>query len=415
MRTYLLALSFFLIPYQVLGLNIYSSRLDLSSIIIFIWFCLWVPKKNLLFTFLTFILLFFYSYIFAILIENPFSITRIINASFFYSIIVNCLFIKKNLNQKELNYSKIAINFSLFLCLIIKILQPILPLVFENQGFKEASYSNLFYCSVLIYGLFNLLDKRFLLSNIFLIFASSFLLFLSRGLHFISLSITFFLILISLNFENIKYYLLKPKYLNKLTLFSLMAFIGFIPISYLIVTSDYFTQRILSVISTGSVEDASLSGLVWIGGFNQVKDAFLTCGFLGCGAGSPGVFTDRIFIPLVDNCRDCFNINLNFINRFDCYSLLFRSLVEFGFISLSFWLIVFKNIINYINRLFYINILRKNLGFTVFLFTFFIGSLIKEPHLYTSITFLPIIVLIINTNMFNINYLKNIINNELQN
>ena len=406
LRNYLIPISIFLIPFQILGINIYAARLDLSSIILFLWFCLWAPKKNLILSFLTFISLIFYSYIFAIITENPFTITRIINASFFYSIIVNCLFIKKNLNIKELKYSNISIYLSLFFCIFIKILEPILPLVLENQGFKEPSYANLFYCSVLVYGLFSILKKNFLFNKIVLIFGSILMLFFTRGLHFVSFTITFCIILISLNFEIIKDFLLKPKYLNRFTLYCLIALIIFIPITYLVFTSNYFTERILSVISTSSIENASLSGLVWIGGFNQVKEAFSLCGYFGCGSGSPGVFTDKIFIPLVDNCRDCLTDNLN-LNRFDCYSLLFRSLVEFGVISVIFWLVIIRNTINYINVSFYMKSFIHNIGFIGFLFTFFIGSLIKEPHQYTSITFLPIIVLTIHTNMYNYQYLKN--------
>ena len=90
------------------------------------------------------------------------------------------------------------------------------------------------------------------------------------------------------------------------------------------------------------------------------------------------------------------------LNRFDCYSLMFRSLVEFGIFSLMVWSYALVNTIKSIKINFIERDTSNQLAMTCFLLTFFIGSLIKEPHLYTSITFLPITLLIIMTNSFNI-------------
>ena len=103
-----------------------------------------MPKKNIIFSFITFIFLTTYSYIFAILLENPFSFSRLITASFFYSILINCLFVQKNLNIKEINYARTSIFFGFITCIFLKIMEPFLPEIWENQGFGEPTFANLF-------------------------------------------------------------------------------------------------------------------------------------------------------------------------------------------------------------------------------------------------------------------------------
>ena len=150
-----------------------------------------------------------------------------------------------------------------------------------------------------------------------------------------------------------------------------------IPTGLLILSSDYISSRILTVLSSSSQDNANISGLVWLGGLIQVKEAYLSCGFLGCGAGSPGVFSDKIFIPILEcSYGSCIADEGLTNNRYDCYSLMFRSLVEFGIFSLIAWSYSFLNVIKSIK----INFLKKEsfkkLSILGFLLTFLIGSLI---------------------------------------
>lgn len=403
MRIYLLPLSLYLIPFQFLGLKIYSSRLDLSAILLVIWFFLWVPRRNIIITIITFIFFVIYSYFIAILFENPFSFSRLINASFFYSILINCFFVKKSLSNQEIKYSILSIFLSLITCLFLVFFKPFLPIFLANQGFIEPSFANLFYCSLLLFGILDFIKNKFSKKNFIMIIGSIFLLLLTRGIHLVSFTISLLIVVFALNIDPIKKFFSNFRSLNKRTLITILLFLIFLPLALLILNSEYFSSRILTVLITTSQDNANISGLVWLGGLIQVKEAFLECGIFGCGAGSPGVFSDKIFIPLIECAYGaCMSLDELQLNRFDCYSLMFRSLVEFGIFSLLVWSYALINIIKSIK----INFLKRNnnneFPFISFLLTFFIGSLIKEPHLYTSITFLPLTLLIIKTNSFNI-------------
>ena len=123
----------------------------------------------------------------------------------------------------------------------------------------------------------------------------------------------------------------------------------------------------------------NLSVLSWLNSADKALFVLKTSPFFGLGAGSTGhfEFTSRFYEDLLITAGG------QEINQWDGYSLMFRGVIEYGSI---FLIIIFLNFKNYIYRFSNRNVEEKSL--LLMSLTLFIGALLKQPALTSSLVFL---------------------------
>ena len=397
MKNSLLPLSIYLIPFQFLGISVFSTRIDLSVIAFILWLLLWSPKKNIIYFLLTISSIIVYTLFTSFLYEIPFSFSRIISSSLFYSFLINCIFLHKQIPIKQIIYCRYSVYLSFITCFLLKISKVLLPVELANQGFTEPSYAALFYSAFLLFNIISIGNKEQKYLNFITFPLVIYILLTTRGIHILTFIVTVAMILIYRNFNQVKNQLKNIRYIKISSLKILFVFFILSTIIIFLTRSSYFMERVLTIVATSQLDSANLSGLAWLSGINQVKESIQECPLLGCGAGSPGVFKDISFFPLIENMPYGWDIEsyetFRNLNRYDCYSLFFRSIVEFGIFAIFLWFYFIKNLLKKFFGTQQNPNLSNLISFIGFLITFAIGSLIKEPHLFASITFTPLMFL----------------------
>ena len=287
--------------------------------------------------------------------------------------------------------------------------------------FSESSYASLFYSASVSYILILLIFKFRYTSNwnkLRLAVISILLLYciiLFPGIHPISLVLSVLL----LYFKSI--YRIITGVISRLRLQRISVLIATTALMLglvLINDKDIFT-RVQSRYD-GLTSGENLSSVVYMAGNFQFTNSLQLCPLIGCGSGSPGYLGLDIKNYLSTKTYIPYYIELGSkLNRFDTYSLFFRAIVELGPIIGGVLLLgIFLRFYNGIQIVLKQSTNPSNSGdlyaqhkhnhdtqqiaILTWCFVFYIGSLIKEPHLLRSITFTPLILgLIVSSNILN--------------
>lgn len=123
----------------------------------------------------------------------------------------------------------------------------------------------------------------------------------------------------------------------------------------------------------------NMSVLSWLNSADKALFVLKTSPFFGLGAGSTGhfLFISRFYEDLLMTAGG------EEMNQWDGYSLMFRGVIEYGSI---FLIIIFLNFKNYIYRFSNRNVEERSL--LLMSLTLFIGALLKQPALTSSLVFL---------------------------
>ena len=123
----------------------------------------------------------------------------------------------------------------------------------------------------------------------------------------------------------------------------------------------------------------NMSVLSWLNSADKALYVFNLSPIIGLGPGSTGYFPfiSRFYKELL------IATNGSEINRFDGYSLLFRGTIEYGFLFLTIILLNFRRYFYRFN-----NCIVEEKGLLLMALTLFIGSLIKQTTLCSSLVFL---------------------------
>ena len=160
----------------------------------------------------------------------------------------------------------------------------------------------------------------------------------------------------------------------------------------------------------GFMGEDNLSSLVYSAGFYQFTSSIQVCPLIGCGPGSPGYLGINIYNYLSNISSVPYYIEVaSRLNMYDLYSLFFRTIVELGpILGGTLLMAIFFRFYNAIQLLLkrVTAIIRGNnslpinwnkqiielVAIMTWCFIFYIGSLLKEPHLFRSITFTPLML-----------------------
>ena len=411
----LLFLSIATIPLQTLAIPARSTLVDISCILVATYFILYLPKKSLLklvYLFIGFSLL---SILSGVLWELSYPIARIVAPAAFYSMMA-CLLVSHN---TRLVIKTNVINSAIYTSIIISIISTIafklnsLSRFGLGGVFSESSYASLYYSASIGYLLTLIFFKlgtengwkilRLFFSVIMLIYA----LVSFPGIHPASLAISLSILYLESIYRRTVLFItrLRSKKVNLVLAMTIII----MTISFINDENNILMSRITSRLA-GFTSGDNLSSLVYSAGFFQFANSIQLCPIIGCGSGSPGYLGLDIYGYLTKLTSVPYYIQLaSSLNKHDLYSLFFRAIVELGPILGGILLLgtfmrfynafklLLKGLMRQVSTMYakshshdYEGI--KLLAILTWFFIFYIGSLLKEPHLFRSITFTPIML-----------------------
>lgn len=412
----LLFISIALIPLQVFAIPVRSTLLDIS--VVFFILCYFASSISSLKIFgLSFIALIAYSFFASGIWSISVPLVRIISSSFFFSFLFSVYFRGKNLPSVDIKLVFIAIDCSTILSFISLLMFWIGLNPFDRTGvlFSERSFACLFYCASFSFYLFEYFQLSSKFSNVRAYYVLFSLLICLSGvlsfssIHPFSLLIALLIVLLPLIYKALLKIFSSSRISQSilyLILFLIPFFIIFVP---LLLSTEHLADRFLSLF--GQTVEVNLSSLVYLSGLYQLSSSLELCPLTGCGAGSPGYLGVNILSYISRLTPNVYMAELaSRINTYDLYSLFFRSIVELGpIIGLLACLLVLLRLARSFNfspsnsdiqsckslcissfQCQPINFFRAANSILIWSLVFLVGSLLKEPHLFRSITFVPI-------------------------
>ena len=389
-------LVFLCLPLQTLGPIVFNTRVDISSIILV---CLLpiLSTKRLVRAFLTcFVLIVFTSCSLQLLYYIDVPVSRVIASAGFFSILLSLMIAPTVIAAHTIECMSLGLRASFFVFVAGYF-------IFSFSGnqfgtFTESSFASLYLAAYIASETIQIVctGKAQLYSSIVISAALPFL-FLSEGIHVLTIILSFFLIYAFVYLQRFLLYFSRARLpLNIVPFAASVLLFSFIVIAS--IDSSRISDRIISLLNPSNL--SNLSSLVWIGGASQMMQSLVDCPITGCGAGSPGYFSQLPISMLISKYIPSVNIPLHYLplidtlNVLDAYSLFFRSIVEFGLFAIVLWAWVIKRILLCSQFLLIsksANLLPA-LRIIVFSLVCIIGSLIKEPNLFSSITFPPVMI-----------------------
>jgi len=391
-----------LIPLQVFGLNVYNTRVDISTMA-FIAAIPFLLKRRAVYIILTIfaglcVLALLFQYILSF--QVPFS--RVFASAGWLSLLISFLLVPTRVNNLVIRFFALGLRTSFVIFVIGYFAYPFSGNEFGT--FNESSYASLYLSAFVLSELlpFFLIKAKDYPSRLFVPIAAIFIV-INPTSHLLTLLISALATyLFAYNPRIVKQLIrFNPSAKTIVSLLLLVLFL-FATLSFALSSERVYT-RIASLfpeIFRGSGQAANLSSLVWQGGASQLFQSMRDCPILGCGAGSTGLFSE-LSIPSLINAYfpqsfiPSYYENILFsLNSLDAYSLLFRTVIEYGLIVFPLWILLVRRILKSM-RICIVSpsySIQPSLGVLVFSFTCLTGSLLKEPHLFASVTFVPIMI-----------------------
>jgi hypothetical protein len=322
------------------------------------------------------------AFVLQLILSIDVSISRVCASAGWFSLLIGFVLVPTRISCFSIKSFALGLRASFIIFVIGYFVYPSSGSQFGT--FSETSFASLFLSAFLLSELIPfLLAKTKDYSSLFFAVLSIIFILINPASHLFSLMIS------GLTVYLFSYNL---RFFNQLLLFS---FSVKTILSGLVLALSLFPD-----VFQNSYQAVNLSSLAWQGGASQLFQSIFDCPVIGCGAGSTGLFAKlsipeliytyfpQAFIP------SFYESTLLTLNSLDAYSLFFRSIVEYGLIALPFWFLLGRRILKSMRMCFVSpsHSLKSSLSVLIFSFTCLIGSLLKEPHLFSSITFAPIMI-----------------------
>ena len=392
------AISCGLMVFQNFAIPLATSRYDLSCFLILLAIIFYRKQnKELNISIVIFFTLFLVIEMIKILYFQYSSMPRLISGLVWFGGLL-LIFLKKDFVTYNQELVMKSFLFGFFITIIWFLKQYIFGIdlngfsekVFRPRGlFDEPSYAGLFLYSISAASLGLLIltkierNQRFLISFIGLlafIFAA-----ITLSMHIVTFIFSMMMIaLITMIVSNNSIYKI-------LMFFTSLSFAGFI-FAFLL-TQEHFIERL------NFFGSYNLSVVSWIQGLHQALTSMASSPIFGFGLGSTGGFD---FIS--DTHYKLEIMNKVGQNRLDGYSMIYRLIIEIGFIFVFFILFeIFKEFVMFIKTIikFHDHPAIKFYVFNfIFSFTLLIGILIKEPTYARSYVYVAVLIFFTARNMF---------------
>lgn len=397
---HLLFLVALFLPLQFTAIPIGSSKIDLSTILLLVWsFAFGLGRYYKVFI-IAMCALLGISWV----SDLGIPLMRQMSAAVFYSLLLSALFSSNRMRRSDVSCFIYGLYASLVLAMVSYIIYHYDPYLFGTKAsfFDERSISHLYFLGMLFLILF---DTKHISTRLkpFLLVVVLIPCLTLPSVHLFTLLTALLIVasnLVFSSFVGVTRRLMLP-------LIVLRTFLAFLILSGLVLVSSlpsHIAPRLLGLIGQYTERGPNISSVIYLSGVKQALESIRVCPVIGCGPGSPGfvgVDVDAIFLK--NGLPGDLISTISGFNQYDCYSLLLRSIVELGpIVSILLWscllyliakplLLAVKTFkgpspISSFSSLAYCS---PALAFCLVLL---LGSLVKEPHLYRSLTFCPIIL-----------------------
>lgn len=382
----LLSVSILLMFVQDPSLLIAQTSVSLSTLICLVWFASVLTRDRLILFISLFAILCLYGYLGSLAFNFNAVYHKIISTSLFLSIVLSLAIIPKKLNSRELYQCLDALSIALVLATITDLL---LKIPGRFALFGESSWAHQFLASSL-YGFIFLLIVTKPKPLYLIAFFCTLNVFLVRGTHILSSSFVFLPILL---FQAVSRAARRATrrilYVFSIFIFALIFIWGF-------VLSNPNFSKVFDIFNPSSFSNAS--SYAWLLGLSQLIQSFGACPLIGCGPGSTGIFSSYIeyyFTP--QTLTDYFHQ----INTADAYSLFFKLSIELGFVFIIFALAILVQVLRNLSFVIGSYVVNRRIpaglqapAFSLYIFSLsmFVGNLIKDPNLWLSHNFLPLVL-----------------------